>query len=66
MNRLLVDFTTVGKTVKSLVPPLLYDYIEEAFLGSSGIQVVTFEDPKVLAEVRKIIESQPGEWGTGV
>lgn len=38
INRLIVNFDQIGKTVKSKIPPLLYDYLEEVAL-KSGIQV---------------------------
>ncbi|KXZ46876.1 hypothetical protein GPECTOR_40g610 [Gonium pectorale] len=59
INRLIVNFDTLGKTVKSIVPPLLYDYISEQLLTSSGIQVVTFPDAVVLEQVRQLILTQP-------
>ncbi|KAG2495302.1 hypothetical protein HYH03_006574 [Edaphochlamys debaryana] len=58
-NRLIVDFATVNKTVASLVPPLLLQYLQEQVLVSSGINVVSFSDESVLQEVRKLIETQP-------
>ncbi|PNW72032.1 hypothetical protein CHLRE_16g685250v5 [Chlamydomonas reinhardtii] len=58
INRLIVNFDQIGKTVKSKIPPLLYDYLEEVAL-KSGIQIVSFSDAKVLEEVKKILLSQP-------
>ncbi|KAG2435743.1 hypothetical protein HXX76_006939 [Chlamydomonas incerta] len=58
INRLIVNFDQIGKTVKSKIPPLLYDYLEEVAL-KSGIQIVSFSDAKVLEEVKKILLTQP-------
>ncbi len=100
--RLIVNFNETQKTVKSKIPPLLYDYLVEVSLLSSGInvgthahvcmeqegqqvggkenwhlhpgvsclcvcvcvsQVVSFNDSKVLEEVRRILLQQPGAQG---
>ncbi|EFJ49560.1 hypothetical protein VOLCADRAFT_117260 [Volvox carteri f. nagariensis] len=58
LNRLLVHFDELGKTVKSRVSPLLYDYFEEIIL-SFGVNIVTFKTAKVLYQVLRILESQP-------
>ncbi|KAG2435742.1 hypothetical protein HXX76_006938 [Chlamydomonas incerta] len=59
INRLIVNFDQIGKTVKSKIPAVLYDYLVEVSL-SSGIQVVSFSDGKVLEEVRRLLLQQPG------
>ncbi|KAG2493550.1 hypothetical protein HYH03_008364 [Edaphochlamys debaryana] len=57
-NRLVLNFQAIETTVRSKVPPLLYQYFEEKAL-SSGVKVVSFENSQVLEEVRKILQSQP-------
>ncbi|GLC47995.1 hypothetical protein PLESTB_000047600 [Pleodorina starrii] len=57
VKRLLVHFDKIGKTVKSKVSPLLYDYFEEIVL-SFGVNIVTFKTEKVLSEVQRILEAQ--------
>ena len=62
-NRLIVSFADAQKTVKSSVPAVLWDYLDEVGLTSSSIRIVSFQDAGVLAEVRRFIEAQPGEGG---
>ncbi|GLC40535.1 hypothetical protein PLESTM_001085000 [Pleodorina starrii] len=57
VKRLLVHFDEIGKTVKSKVSPLLYDYFEEIVL-SFGVNIVTFKTERVLSEVQRILEAQ--------
>jgi hypothetical protein len=61
VKRLLVQFDKLGKTVKSKVSPLLYDYFEEVVL-SFGVNIVTFKTSRVLQQVQRILEAQPGGW----
>ncbi|KAG2501727.1 hypothetical protein HYH03_000227 [Edaphochlamys debaryana] len=58
-NRLIVNFAALETTVRSKVPPLLYQYFQEKVLQSSGVKVVSFENAQVLTEVRKLLLQQP-------
>ncbi|GIL92714.1 hypothetical protein Vretifemale_20169, partial [Volvox reticuliferus] len=55
--RLLVHFDDIKKTVKSKVPPFLYEYFEELVL-SYGVNVVSFKNYTVLYRVQQILENQ--------
>jgi subtilisin family serine protease len=57
--RLIVSFADIAKTAKSIIPPVLHVYFEELALPTSGIIVVTINDPKILIEIRRILERQP-------
>ena len=59
VNRLIVSFDEIGKTVKSRVSPALYGYFEEAVL-LFGVNIVSFKNSSILDEVRVILQSQPG------
>ncbi len=59
--RLIVSLADqVTQTIKSVVPAVLHHYLDKLDLPSSGIRVVTISDPDILAEVRRILERQPG------
>ncbi|GLI67942.1 hypothetical protein VaNZ11_012273 [Volvox africanus] len=55
--RLLIHFDDLKKTVKSKVPPFLYDYFEELVL-SYGVNVVSFKNYSALYKVQQILENQ--------
>ncbi|GFR42082.1 hypothetical protein Agub_g2923 [Astrephomene gubernaculifera] len=57
--RLIVSFQTIEKTVKSIVPPALYEYVDEVLLQSSGLHIVSFNSSEVKAAIRDLIEAQP-------
>ena len=65
INRLLVKFDDVRTTVKGLVPPHLWEYMEEHKLAS-GIKVVSFQDANVHGQVRGMLESHKGGLWLGV
>jgi subtilisin family serine protease len=55
-NRLIVNFKVTNKSVKSILPPILWEFLKEQHILSSDIRVVSFSDNLVLKEVRDLLE----------
>lgn len=57
-NRLIINFADVSKSIRSITPRVLWEYFDEYGLDVSGIKVVSFADSSVMAEIRRMIESE--------